>query len=78
MKAEKKTIEEVCSFLKVDPKNSLKAVMLNNNGELVICFIKGTRELNETKVLKLLNATEITFADDELLNKKIPGFITLR
>ena len=73
----KKTIEEVCSFLKIDPKNSLKAVMLNNNGELVICFIKGTRELNETKVLKLLNATEIAFADDELLknNGVVAGFV---
>ena len=72
-----KTIEEVCTFLKIDPQNSLKAVMLNDNGELVICFIKGSRELNESKVLKLLNTNEIAFADDELLSKNgiVPGYV---
>ena len=72
-----KTIEEVCSFLNIDQNKSLKAVMLNVNGELVICFIKGTRELNESKVLKILNAQELAFADDDLLNKNgiVPGFV---
>ena len=64
-----KTIEEVCTFLKVDQSKSVKAIMLNNNGELVICFIKGSRELNESKVLKILKTSELVFADDELLKK---------
>lgn len=64
-----KTIEEVCNFLKVDPKKSLKAVLVNDEGELVIFFINGDRELNESKALKLLKSKELVFADDALLEK---------
>ena len=49
---------------------------MNIDGELVTLFMNGERELNETKVLKLLGAHEITFADDELIAKSnvVPGY----
>ena len=63
------SIEDVCKFLGQPMSNSVKALMMNVDGELVIFFVNGERELNETKVLKLLKASEIQFADDELIAK---------
>jgi len=71
-----KTIEEVCNYLKIDLKKSVKALLMNVDGNLTICFIRGDRELNEDKVLSLLNAKEICFANDELISKStaVPGY----
>ena len=72
----KETIEDVAKFLKIDMVNTLKALLLNVDNELVICFINGERELNESKLLKLLNAQEINFADDQLIasSNAVPGY----
>ncbi|MBE5820773.1 MAG: proline--tRNA ligase [Clostridiales bacterium] len=63
----KHTIEEVCEYLNLDVKQTVKAMLMNVDNELVVLFIRGDRELNESKVLKLLNAQEIAFANDELI-----------
>ncbi len=70
------TIEEVSKFLNLDVKKTVKAMLMNIDDELVILFIRGDRELNENKVLKLLGANEINFANDELIAKSnaVPGF----
>ena len=70
------TIEEVCRFLNIDIKKTVKAMLMNVDGELIIFFIRGDRELNETKVLKLLKASEIGFANDELIatSNAVPGY----
>ena len=72
----KESIEEVCQYLNIDVKKSVKAMLMNINGELVIFFIRGDRTLNETKVSKLLNCSEVLFANDELISKSsaVPGF----
>jgi len=62
-----KTIEEVCQFLNADPNNSVKALLMNVDGKLVVFFVRGSRELNENKVLKLLGGSELNFANDELI-----------
>lgn len=70
------TIEEVCKFLNLDTKKSLKALLMNVNEELVVCFIRGDRELNDNKLCKLLNAKEVNFANDELIatSNAVPGY----
>ncbi len=70
------TIEDVCKFLKLDVKKSVKALLMNVNNELVVFFIRGDRELNENKVCKLLNVKEINFADDALIatSNAVPGY----
>ena len=50
------------NFLNVDPKKSVKALLMNIKDELVVLFIRGDRELNETKVCKLLGCSEVNFA----------------
>lgn len=71
-----KTIDEVCSYLNLDVTKSVKALLMNANDELVAFFIRGDRELNETKVTKLLNCEEVLFASDELISKSnaAPGY----
>lgn len=70
------TIEEVCDFLGLDVKKTVKAMLMNVDNNLVILFIRGDRELNENKVLKLLGASEINFANDELIatSNAVPGY----
>ena len=70
------TIEEVCQYLNIDTKKSVKALLMNVNEELVVFFIRGDRELNENKVCKLLGVKEINFANDELIatSNAVPGY----
>lgn len=70
------TIEEVSNYLNIDIKKTVKALLMNVDGELVILFVRGDRELNESKVLKLLKAKEIDFANDELIatSNAVPGY----
>ena len=72
----KETIEDVCNFLNIDIRDSVKALLMNVDGSLVIFFVRGDRELNEIKALKALNAKEISFANDELIatSNAVPGY----
>jgi prolyl-tRNA synthetase len=49
---EAKTIEQVSNMLKVSPQKCMKAVVYGVKGEsgYVVCFIRGDREINETKL----------------------------
>ncbi len=73
---DKETIEEVCEYLKLDVKKSVKALLMKANEELVIFFVRGDRELNLVKASKLLGVGEINFADDALIatSNAVPGF----
>lgn len=53
-----KTIEEVCGFLHTDPVNSCKAVLYQRNADdsLVIVFLRGDLEVNETKLRNHIKA----------------------
>lgn len=70
------TIDEVSEFLKININKTVKALLMNVDEELVVLFIRGDRELNETKVLKLLKGKEINFANDELIatSNAVPGY----
>ncbi len=70
------TIEDVCNYLKLDVKKSVKALLMNVSGELVAFFVRGDRSLNENKVCKLFGVSEFEFADDELISKSnaVPGY----
>lgn len=72
-----KTIEEVASFLKLDKKQTIKALLFvtydadgKENG-YVAAFIRGDRELNMTKLVNALNINEyaIEFADEEKMSQ---------
>ncbi len=72
----KETIEEVAEFLGLPQSKTVKALLMNVNNELVVFFVRGDRELNETKVCKLLGCSEVNFADDALIatSNAVAGF----
>ena len=65
------TIQEVCSFLEVDPYYSIKAVIkkaiYENESKIVVFFIRGTDTLEDTKACNSVNALEILTANEEEL-----------
>ena len=70
------SIEAVAKFLHIDMKDNVKALLMNVDGRLVAFFINGERDLNESKALKLLGGSEISFADDALIatSNAVPGY----
>ncbi len=62
-----KTIEDIINLLKVDINKTVKTLVYNVDGEIIMALVNGSRELNETKLRKLLGAKEIKMAtEDEL------------
>ncbi len=61
---ENKTIEEVSKFLNVPVKDIVKTLAYDIDGEIYFVLIRGDRELNETKLQKLFNASYVNMADE--------------
>ena len=61
------TIEEVCAFLGADAKHTAKAVCFKtaNDGKLVVAFLRGDHEINESKLSKLVKS-ELEYVDTDL------------
>ena len=79
---DKKTIEEVCEFLGVEPYFSIKAVVKkaifdNNSEEIVVFFVRGTDTLEETKAKNAVGAVDLVDASEEEIENAglVPGFI---
>ena len=78
---DKKTIEEVCEFLGVDPYFSIKAVakkaIYDDKSEIVVFFVRGTDTLEETKAKNAIGALDLVEASEEELEKAglVAGFI---
>lgn len=72
-----KTIEEVASFLGLEKKQTIKALLFvtydeeGREKEYVAAFIRGDRELNMTKLVNALDIPEhaIAFADEEKIGQ---------
>ncbi len=60
-----KTIEEVAAFFGKEAKDFVKTLIYCVDKKIVAFCIPGNRELNETKVLKLLRANEMELASFE-------------
>ena len=74
----KKTVLEVAKFLNKDIENFIKAVVYENNDNVVIVFIPGDREISEIKLRNKVNLTDLAFASEETIKKisnSKPGFL---
>lgn len=77
-----KTIEEVSSFLKVDASVVLKTVAYFDlaHQEVVLCVVRGDREVNEIQVVNALDIAEfeLRLATDEEIKSigSVPGFVS--
>jgi prolyl-tRNA synthetase len=64
-----KTIEEVAAFMDLPATRFVKTLIYVINGEPYALLVRGDHEVNETKVLKLLNKTEIEMAGPEVVTQ---------
>ncbi len=60
-----KTIEELAKFLKIKSDCILKAVLYIADSKPVLVMIRGDKEVEETKLLNIVNALEIRSATNE-------------
>lgn len=63
------TIEMVCDFLHAPVARSVKAVVYNVDGLVVLAMVRGDHEVNETKIQHIYNAINVDMASDEDLKK---------
>ena len=57
-----KTIEELMAFMNAEPSEFVKTILYNIDGKIVAVMVRGDREINETKLTNLYDATELTLA----------------
>ncbi|HOO48952.1 MAG: proline--tRNA ligase [Saccharofermentanaceae bacterium] len=60
-----KTIEELMAFMNSAPSSFAKTILYNIDGKIVGVMVRGDREINETKLANLYDATEMTLASFE-------------
>lgn len=55
-----RTIEEISSFLNIDPKKTVKTIIYHDyvNNQFVAVLVRGDREVNEIKLINAINSNE--------------------
>ena len=59
------TIEELATFLGMPASSFVKTMIYEIDGKFYACMVNGDRDINETKLARLLNATNIKLAELE-------------
>ncbi len=57
-----KTIEELMAFMNAEPSAFVKTIIYNIDGKIVAVMVRGDRDINETKLTNLYDASELTLA----------------
>ncbi len=60
-----KTIKDIADFLKVDAKKIVKTLVYKSDDKFYAVLISGEKEVNETKLSKLLNVSNLELASNE-------------
>lgn len=66
---QQRTVEEVTSFLKIEPRRLVKTLLYNARTATVAVLIRGDHDLNEVKLARLLRATDVHMATPESVQK---------
>ncbi len=72
-----KTIEELMAYMNSEPTAFVKTILYNIDGRIVAAMVRGDRDINETKLGNLYDATEMdlaSFADVEEITGAKVGF----
>lgn len=64
-----RTIEEVAAFFNKDAKKFVKTLIYNVDGSPVAVMVRGDRDVNETKLRKMLHANDVELADAEMVKQ---------
>ncbi len=62
-----RTIEEVCAFLGVTPREVVKTLIYSADGNAVAVLIRGDHEVNEIKVKNLLGCDSLEMAMEDMI-----------
>lgn len=72
-----RTIEELVQFMNASSKDFAKTILYSIDGKIVAVMVRGDREVNETKLSNMYDATELvlaSFADVERVTGAAVGF----
>lgn len=64
-----KTILSVCEFLKTDPAESVKTIMVEADGEPIMLLVAGSDTVNEVKLKHILGSYNVESAGESTLRK---------
>ena len=64
-----KTVEEVCQFLGVEPRNLIKTLIVEADGEPLAVLIRGDRELNAGKLQRYLGGEILDLAGEAVIEQ---------
>lgn len=67
------TIEQVCAFLNVHPRQLIKTLILRTEREALAVLVRGDHDLNEVKVKNFLNVSELELADERTIEEITGG-----
>ncbi|MFH0822198.1 MAG: proline--tRNA ligase [Pseudomonadota bacterium] len=67
------TIEQVAGFLKVQPQDLIKTLILKTDNGPVAVLVRGDHELNEIKVKNFLGGVEVELADERTIEEVTGG-----
>ncbi len=65
----KKTVDEVSEFLNVSPKNLIKTLIYETENGPVAVLLRGDLELNEMKLARVLEVSDVFLADEETVQR---------
>lgn len=67
------SIQELCQFLRVEPSQCIKSIVLNVDGEIIVALVRGDHQINEGKIAKALNTanSNVRFASEIEIEKAI-------
>ncbi|MBN2128751.1 MAG: proline--tRNA ligase [Sedimentisphaerales bacterium] len=63
------TIEAVCAFLKTEPREMIKTLIFDADGETVAALIRGDHEMNPEKLTQTLGGKHSELADEATIEK---------
>ena len=69
----KKKVEEVASFLGVEPAKLIKTLLYTTDKGTIGVLVAGDREVNETKLKNILSLESVALADEETIEKATGG-----
>lgn len=71
------TIDELVRFLHCEAKDFVKSMVYNADGKLYMILVRGDRQVNESKLAKLLKATSLELATEKEIKSigSVLGFV---
>ena len=66
---DQRTVEEVCSLLKIQPQSLVKTMIYTSEQGVVAALVRGDQEVNEAKLKRILGVETLELADEETIGK---------